>query len=363
MTVFVVCEEGSLRTHWCELYLRGISLEAKRRGMEICEVQSDGSSIGSMYEADTAIVVGNSDSWIYSVSNLLAERSIRTVIVGASNRSHIREASYVLMDYEEAVFAMLDYLTSLGKTRIALFAVNSDSPADRIKKSAFLSYNDGQYAEKDVFPFFGSTLSACMAFSEHRKEYDAVISTNDVSAILLLQKLQTEGVHIPDELFITAFGDMTLGRSGTGLLTLALLDCTETGKRAVGVYQTIAEQKKFSSITNKLRCPIVAGDSTGGIPYKRTEENTFHPTYKKEPGFHDDPSVGLVMTAEKVLSRCDIIDLQILGSILKKEHYNSIAEKLHVSENTVKYRIKRLMSAAGLDSRESLISLLRVYLQ
>lgn len=50
------------------------------------------------------------------------------------------------------------------------------------------------------------------------------------------------------------------------------------------------------------------------------------------------------MLAEHVLEKCDSLDLEIMKSLINKEKYIDIADKLHVSENTVKYRIKLLLN-------------------
>lgn len=51
-----------------------------------------------------------------------------------------------------------------------------------------------------------------------------------------------------------------------------------------------------------------------------------------------------------------------MRSLLKKEKYIDIADKLHVSENTVKYRIKLQLNFAHLDSRGKLTELMKSYL-
>ena len=58
------------------------------------------------------------------------------------------------MDYKKAIYDLLDYFASCNRTRVALFAVSIESPADKLKTDAFLSYKGErgeQFNQKDIF--------------------------------------------------------------------------------------------------------------------------------------------------------------------------------------------------------------------
>lgn len=79
-------------------------------------------------------------------------------------------------------------------------------------------------------------------------------------------------------------------------------------------------------------------------------------------GFHNDPSVSRIFQAEKILSACDVIDIDLLKLIIKGYRYFDIAEILHVSESTIKYRLKRIISISGFETRDEVIDVMKVFL-
>ena len=63
------------------------------------------------------------------------------------------------------------------------------------------------------------------------------------------------------------------------------------------------------------------------------------------------------------ISDCDALDLEILLWIQKGKKNADVAEILHTSESTVKYRIKRMLNRARLASRKELMTIMSAYLR
>ena len=59
---------------------------------------------------------------------------------------------------------------------------------------------------------------------------------------------------------------------------------------------------------------------------------------------------------------CDDNDLEMLRLLLAGETYGKISEKLYMSESTVKYRIKRLISGSGVTSVSKMLALYTEYI-
>jgi len=78
--------------------------------------------------------------------------------------------------------------------------------------------------------------------------------------------------------------------------------------------------------------------------------------------FYSDPEVNGILGIEALLSRCDVLDLRILDGLRKSVPYGALTEELSRSENTVKYRIKRMPSRIGRETREEMLALLDGYL-
>ena len=72
--------------------------------------------------------------------------------------------------------------------------------------------------------------------------------------------------------------------------------------------------------------------------------------------------ITLVLEGENVLAGMDSLDLDILRELLRGARYFDMTESLHTTENTIKYRIKRMTAAMGLKSRAELLKLAGEYL-
>ena len=292
--------------------------------------------------------------------------NVKPIVVGYDHSEDIDATGYVLMDYKKAVYDLLDYFESCKRTRVALFAVSLESPADKLKTDAFLSYKSksgDQFNQKDVFYFRGMTKSTCESFISVCSDYDAVIGTNDVSTAILLQNLKAHGINVPEDIFVASFGDTSLSKSTTNELTLALLDCYSVGMQAAKMCVALTKATNISSSVIRLRCEIDVKRSTDNIARNKARTHVAsESTQTPASSFFADPHVNEIVVAERLLEKCDSLDLEIMRSLLKKEKYIDIADKLHVSENTVKYRIKRLLNFAHLDSRSKLTELMKSYL-
>ena len=368
MVIYALYQEGST-THWIAQYIKGIKDEAKRKGNEVKVIECGlDSSVfpDDIYCAGAVIVISGTYNWTKGICSIISSMRLKPIVVGYDASDDINATGYVLMDYKKAVYDILDYYISCHRKKVALFAVSLESPADKIKTDAFLSYvgqNGERFEQRDIFYFRGMTKNTCESFISVCSDYDAVIGTNDVSTVILLQMLKSSGVKVPDDIFVSSFGDASISKSTTNELTLALLDCKSVGVQAAKMYNMLSGSDTFSSSVIKLLCPIDVRSSTANIP-----RNVYHTQQKSDKSssvhssFFADPNINEIVLAEKLLEKCDTLDIEIIRSLIKKEKYIDIADKLHVSENTVKYRIKRLLNFANLDSRAALTELMKGYM-
>ena len=368
LTIYAFCQEGD-SSHWTMQYIKGIKDEAKRKNYDVCIIECgldssvfppEISSVGS------AIVLCSSYDWTKGICALLSNLYIKPILVGCDDNGEFSAIGYVLMDYKKAVHDLLDYFGTCHRKKVALFAVSLDSPADKIKADSFLSYvgkNGERYDQQDVFYFRGLTKNTCESFISVCSNYDAVIGTNDVSTVILLQMLSANGIKVPDDIFVASFGDASLSKSTTSELTLALLDCRNVGIQATRMCATLSSSNFISGFVTRLNCEIDVRNSTANIPIgNRKIPTKIDGDMMLHNSFFSDPHINRIVIAEQVLEKCDSLDLEIMRALINREKYIDIADKLHVSENTVKYRIKRLLNFAKIESRSELTELMKSYL-
>lgn len=364
MKINIICQPGAEKTHWCALYLKGIFSEAKRKGDTVFTWGLEEAVENFKTDKPTSVgVLATSRAWFGDAVDMLSEMGIEPIIIGGASRDAFRHASYVFMDYREATYQLIEYLRSHKKYRIALFAISTDSATDMIKKDAFLSYE--KCREHDVFYYTGSDglmNSACERFLEVYRNYDAVICSNDASAVILIHQLEDLGIRVPEDLFLCSFGDMAISTSGKKTLTMARLNCIEVGKQTVKMCHHLTASPNISSISTKIRCDFIIGDTTANLPIIKETLGTSHAPDETTSTFHSDPSVSRIFLAEKILSACDAIDIDLLKLIINGYKYFDIAEILHVSESTIKYRLKRIIQIAELESRDEVIDIMKMFL-
>ncbi len=368
MNIFTIFQEGSSASHWISQYIKGIKDEAKRKGNDVILIEygSDASVFPEeLIITGCAIVIVGTNSWTRGVCSYLSERCVKPILIGCDASEEFSAKAHVLMDYNRAIVDLLDYFAACHKKRVALFAVNLQSPADKLKMKSFLEYRGKggeKFDQQDVFYFRGMTKSTCDSFISVCSSYDAVIGTNDVSTVILLQMLNAAKIKVPDDLFVASFGDVSLSKSTTSGLTIALLDCYSVGVHAVKMLSLLSGSKRLSSAVMRLECTIDVRNSTANIPISNTRTKADDTQDMTHISFFDDPHISKIVLAEHVLDKCDQLDLEIMKALINKEKYIDIADKLHISENTVKYRIKRLLNLAKLEARSELTELMKSYL-
>ena len=80
-----------------------------------------------------------------------------------------------------------------------------------------------------------------------------------------------------------------------------------------------------------------------------------------EKDFYADETVKELDGLDAMLSLCDETDLALLRGLLEGKTHEKICEQLFISPNTLKYRIRKLQSAARFESKTRLIEAIRRY--
>lgn len=365
MSISVIIEPDYASTLWCRQYLEGIYIECEQNNALVHIVDIDDFINNNDIKNKTHILlIGTSISWIPQSVALLSEQKTHCILLAYGHSMIPERVSSIIMDYKQAIGSLMQYLESHGKSRISLFGINPDSSNDRQKYQAFIqqAYGSGvQEPDQHVFWNHGRLQDTCQQFYNVSDQYDAVIGANDAASIVLINYLKRKGVKSPDDLFVTGIGDTTIARMVSPTITTAKLDYIEAGKKAVQIYHFLQKYPELTSLTATINCNILVGESTANQPIDHWIEKKSIIEKSSPVPFYNDPDVVDVLNIEYFISRCDDIDINILKGIAKSMKYFDLADALHISENTVKYRVKKMLGHASLESREQLIDLLLKY--
>lgn len=353
----IIIEQTFAPSHWCSQYLKGINAEAKRKNIEfaLTDLESikeceDGSSI--------AILIGTSVPWLYEAVRVLRQKKIRPVILSAAIRQDLgSNVSYVTMDYDDAMEKLMRYLDSIGKSRAALFALTPDSSTDQNKRTAFL--NRGVCSEDDVYYFNATLEDVCRKLYDNIDRYNTVICANQISRIALTKFLREQNISTDEDIHIAAFGDLETEKDRHGNYTLIKIKAIEAGRLAIRCVRLLYGHTDLSGVSLNVRCDIVKSDGTVLCDDEMQNQN---PSSEIKIPRSKPTHIRDALMIERILCSCDNVDIEILKGIISKESYPKIAARAHISENTIGYRLKRLMQVAETQSKDEMIKAILPYL-
>ena len=354
----ILVESPYINSHWCSHYIKGITAQAKRKNLTV-EIHTDTSFINEAGFDDThVILIGSSLTWASNNMWHLYKRGIYPIVLSIANyQKQFPFASFITMDYDDAAQKLMHYLRDKGCSRTAFFSGNLKSSTDMQKLNNFLQ-NGGQ--SDDVFSFNDSLADTCDSLIRRIKDFDSILCANDVSAVVLLRRLMDLGYSVPRDFHIATFGDTTLSNLGIHNIAVAKVKSFDAGRLSINAYRMLKNDPEISSLSFLLHCDIFDCNCE---PVDIKLEHTAIPVETTgHANFFRDEDVEKVLLVEKLLAGCDKLDISILREVLNKESYSRIATKLFIAENTISYRIKKILSLAPDKTKEEIFALLAQFL-
>ena len=354
----IIVEEAFKNSHWCSHYIRGITSQAKRKGMPLY-IHTDEKFLHEPDFTDThVIVLGSSLAWSSHYMRLLYAMDVRPIVLSIANYQKVFPyASFITMDYDDASQKLMKYLQDNGAKHTAFFSGNRQSSTDMQKMTNFLQCGG---KEEDVYNYTGSLKTTGDQLLAKISKYDSVLCANDISAVVLMRRLMDLGYKIPEDIHIATFGDTMLSNLEVQNLAIAQIRSFEAGKLSISAYRMLQSNPSISSLSMLLQCDIL-GSNCERADIRLEHKPPVLPAMP-DPNFFHDEDVEKVILVERLLSACDKLDVRILREVLNKESYSKIAAKLFIAENTISYRIKKILSMAPEKSKEEIFGLLAQFL-
>lgn len=293
------------------------------------------------------IIIADDRAWLDSKIKTLKVNYDKIILI--NNFYEDFNINYVLSDYEIAVNDLIK--KSLYRIdRFALYGVKRDNYLDCNKERCFLSnhpkgrvfYNDSGFRE------------LYREFSGHLKDFDAVICTDDIIATSLVHHLKSE--HLLGEIPILSLERYKLTSFLQTPVSSIDNDLYFLGTQAVVLASFIYKSNVESSIVFKLNTCTSYDDSK-----KRLNVGKFESMICEKKT--DDTEEGELIRIETFMRSCDTLDFDILTYVLQGNiSYQNISELLFITENTLKYRIKRLKELLGVSHKSEMTALLSKYM-
>lgn len=326
--IYVITEPLVRRRLWADRYAAGIREEAASCKYKVTELDEAALSCASDC---TVIVNAVTKTFCNRILPICESAGVRPLLLAPGPLS-------VRVDFESVYRQLLDGLAKRGSRRPAFFGVNPDSLNDDVKTATFL---DRGGRPDDIFENYGDLKACFETFKYRRAEFDGVLFPNNVTAAVFFRFCEQSGA------WTLPCGSLGEVHCRAADVLFSDFDCEEVGRVAVRCARMLD------------RCPrltrfLATVPGRVGLCAPATRINQAVPSVPVD--YYKDRAVAEAMRYEYFCMAADDADRRIVDMMCKNLPYRKIAATLFMSEQTVKYRVGRLLRLTGYENAEQLKS-------
>ena len=344
--MYVVSEPNYATTNWYRNSIAALKNQARKKRVPLLFAEGVSDVVGE----SCVFVLGASVAWIVqTVSDLQGMGCHPILLSELPEYPFMGRYSCVKIDYNRFMASLAADFLGEGRTHTAFYGMNPASFSDISRRNAFLACFSGG----TVFENNGS-LSLCFEhfYRAHKeREFDSVICANDFAAVSLLNHLRTLGED-GQGILIAVYSNAQIATRFPSIRSIRG-DDSSVATAAFEIADCICANPIFSGMRITVD-PRGADARDTALPLKRR----FEESYDSDP-LYRDLELNELMRIEKLLCACDETDLQILR--LLKASGEAIGESTFLSDNGVKYRIKKMKKLCGVDSKSEIPVMLEKY--
>lgn len=314
-------------------------------------------------------VMGVDKSWLESVLELLAQKGMTGIIICSDVEDTLSPPFIIHAKQASVIKQSIEHLLQNNKRRLALFGVHKSDVSDASKAATFceVARHMGLSAGEDDIYTYDDDVSRCFhSFCFNVSKYDAVICSNDIVGAYFLKECKLIGIKVPGDLLVTGNGNAWIGSHICPSLTTFDGGTDEKSifsELFIQQYKILCAYPQIETMHIFLANEIIERESTGFANKAVPAGNTGMPYGKQEVylDYIKDPIIRQLSMIDSVLSACNDTSLQIIKAQCENRSYIRTAEELFISVDTVKYRLKKIYKALGVQSRYELAFLLDKY--
>ena len=365
MTVPVFIERKTVMSHQYYSVLNGLRGAASRAGARLRLIEEDETE-QLRYDSlpSAAIVVSVSMPYIRQIVTALRGAGRGIVLAGIDSEQFGQDVSCATPSRRAGTRQLVDYLFSCGRERLALVGFGQNSINDVFRYHTALSAAAGRghpILPRDGFLWQHDPQESFDAFLRRAREYDCVICPNDIISVCFINACRRAGIRIPEDLYLASFGGMTVGEVCRPSITSLSMDMVCVGDQAFNVWRFLNSTDNMRGSALKITVPsrILVRESTNRIP---AEQGPLSPDSMQPDRFYYNPTISVVVDLDNCLSRRDELDMRIIRCVIDRLSYEKTAELLFLSVSTLRYRLSKIFSDAGVRTRQEFEALVHTYL-
>lgn len=360
MYVEILTEPAFEQSSWGKAIKESLVLALGRKKMEFSVLEG----LNQIIKKDAShflFLIGSDEKWLGYTVSLCEKNRIHPILLGGVPKGRLSGIfSTVTSDLPRSMYYLVNHLKGKYKTKPALYGINPASLSDSARKESFLLYAEDFATERDVYYNNGSLKNCFQDFLKNADNYDSVICANDYAAISLINGLKENCfANLP---VIVSYGDTRLSkRMGEDLLTVSMR-YEEYGEAAVSICKTLDKNPSLLYMNVAVKWKISKNNPS--VKNDSAELSYFEDTTllnSADEVFYSDTEMREMLLVENMLLGCDNLDLNLLDVIVKGGSYEMAAERCFVSQNTAKYRLKKLMNLCKTKSKKEFLQLIKKY--
>lgn len=358
MTLYALGDPTYQKSNWYNNILKGLIdiKRQKRFSLMLLNELEDLEKI-EITDEDALFVIGTNSTWLQLViPKCESYFQNRVIVLGNHNsRNRMGQYSVVTQNISHDIQLLYTYLASYNRKNIALYGINPESTSDAFRKECFLALGNN---EENIFYNVGSLTKCCEHFLSKSEKYNAVICANDYAAISLIRFFKNN----PSFFVTSCGGGLLLTHYFSPKITHTLVDYTAFGKAGLALYQILIKNRDIHSINVYLTSHLSIGETTNNLPLQQEPVSTVIASSKAHDVFYSDTEVDEMLRVEMLLNKCDDTDFCIINSLLEGMTYAQISDKIFMSVNGIKYKLKSMFQICHVSSKAEFIELLKKYI-
>ena len=257
--------EQEMQDSYYLLVRQGIEDYCQKHSIGIIRAfQSDEASITTLQGVDGLICIGK-----FSHEEVLKFINICPNIVFLDMPVHEYNITTLTMDFKNAVYDALNFLTDLGHTKIAYLGgkeyVGNQELFIEERKQAFVNYMNNRGLKithicEDAF----STASGYQMMQKILESNDlptAVFAASDAIAFGAMRAIQEKGLIIPDDMSIIGFNDSEMSSYTTPALTTISAPAYDMGQHGANLIYAATNLNIGTPLKAKIPCQLVKRES------------------------------------------------------------------------------------------------------
>ncbi|WAC46943.1 LacI family DNA-binding transcriptional regulator [Asticcacaulis sp. SL142] len=207
------------------------------------------------------------------LKDLLRERGARAVLIAPS--VHDPHFPSVVMDDRAAARQIIEYLFSLGHTRIGHITGHPDHSATILRRSGVIEAYDARGLPRPKPELFASGdfmfkkgIEAAETLLSLPEPPTAIFAANDETAAAVAMVAHRRGLSIPGDLSVVGFDDAPIASAVWPQLTTIAQPYLEMARKVVHLVDTWDQQSTQSGFVSTYLTPheLVIRESSGPVP-------------------------------------------------------------------------------------------------